>query len=155
MIIFLDTFLVSSTSKRVSTPPTLSDQCQEWILNCEEAGHTILIPGICYYESLRELEMRQATSQVKRLKDFCLVPSRFIPITREHLDSAAVLWGQARRAGQATAAPKALDGDVILCAQVLSFSLAASDYVVATTNRKHLAQFVTCDEWTNLQMGKS
>ncbi|WP_309691093.1 hypothetical protein [Armatimonas sp.] len=150
MVIFLDTFLVSSTSKRASSPPTLSDQCQEWILKCEENGHRILIPGVCYYEALRELEMRQATSQVKRLKDFCLQPSRFIPITREHLDAAAVLWGQARRSGKATADPKALDGDVILCAQVLSFNLPVLDYVVATNNRKHLSQFVTCDEWTNI-----
>jgi predicted nucleic acid-binding protein len=151
MIIFLDTFLVSSTGKRASTPATLSDDCRDWILRREEEGHRILVPGVCYYESLRELEMRQATSQVKRLKEFCLVPSRFVPITREHLDGAAVLWGQARRAGQATASPQALDGDVILCAQVLSFGLAAFDYVVATTNRKHLARFVTCDDWTNIR----
>ena len=150
MVIFLDTFLVSSVSKRASVPSTISDQCQEWILACEESAHRILIPGICYYEALRELELRQAANQIKRLKDFCLQASRFIPITREHLDAAAVLWGQARRSGKTTADPKALDGDVILCAQVLSLNLAASDYVVATTNRKHLSLFVTCDDWNNI-----
>ena len=152
MILFLDTFLVSSTSKRASTPQTLSDQCQAWILASEEKGHRILIPGICYYEALRELEMRQAVRQIERLKDFCLQPSRFIPITREHLDAAAVLWGQSRRLGRSTADPKALDGDVILCAQVLSFDLPASDYLVATTNRKHLAPFVSCDDWVNISL---
>jgi predicted nucleic acid-binding protein len=152
MYIFLDTFLVSSISKQADSPPILSDKYREWILECESKGHTIFIPGICYYESLRELEMRQATSQITRLGKYCLRPSRFVPITQSHLDAAAILWGQTRRSGKALADPKALDGDVILCAQVLSFDLPATDYIVATTNRKHLSAFLTCDDWKNIAL---
>ncbi len=45
---------------------------------------------------------------------------------------------------------QALDADVILCAQTLSLGLAPSDFVVATTNPGHLAQFVPCEEWTKI-----
>jgi predicted nucleic acid-binding protein len=152
MYIFLDTFLVSSLSKKESTLPTLSDTCHQWILECESKGHTVIIPGMCYYECLRELEMRQATHQIERLTNHCVRSFRFIPITQAHLDAAAILWGQTRRSGKALADPKALDGDVILCAQVLSFNLPASDYVVATTNRKHLSVFVTRDDWQNITL---
>jgi predicted nucleic acid-binding protein len=152
MYIFLDTFLVSSLSKKESHPPTLSDTCRQWILECESNGHIVVIPGICYYECLRELEMRQATQQIERLKNHCLRSFRFIAITQEHLDAAAILWGQTRRSGKALGDPKALDGDVILCAQVLSFNLPASDYIVATTNRNHLSAFLTCDDWQSITL---
>ncbi len=120
MIIILDTFPTSSTGKLPGRTPTLLDQCRQWITACETAGHRILIPAISYYEALRELEMRQAVSQIARLQTFCLQAPRFIPLTTGHLETAAQIWGQARRAGQPTADPQALDGDVILAAQALS-----------------------------------
>ena len=151
MIIVLDTFPTSSVAKRPGKKPTLTDQCHRWINDCEAAGHTILVPAIAYYEALREMEQRQATSQVERLKAFCLLPGRFIPVTTAHLEMAARLWGQARRAGLPTASYDALDGDVILSAQVLSLGLPRSDYIVATTNVRHLARFVPADLWTNVK----
>src|SRR5579872_4456408 len=151
MIIVLDTFPTGSVAKRPSRKPTLSDQCHEWVDACEAAGHTILVPAIAYYEALRELEQRQARSQAERLKAFCLLPDCFIPLTTAHLEHTARLWGQARRAGQPSASDDALDGDVILSAQVLSLGLARSDYIVATTNVGHLVRFVPADLWTNVK----
>lgn len=150
MIILLDTFPASSVAKRPGKTPTLSDQCHQWVRDCEAAGHTVLVPAIAYYEALRELEQRQATSQITRLKTFCLQPARFIPLTTAHLETAARLWGQARRGGQPTASGDALDGDVILAAQALSLGLATSDYIVVTTNASHLSRFVPADEWKNI-----
>jgi len=150
MIIVLDTFPASSVAKRPGIVPTLLDQCREWIGTCETAGHRILVPAIAYYEALRELELRQATRQIARLQAFCLQPRRFIPLTTQHLETAARLWGQQRRAGRPTADPQALDGDVILAAQALSLGIAAPALIVATTNPAHLSSLVPCDLWTNI-----
>lgn len=150
MIVVLDTFPTSSIAKLPGRRPSLSDRCHRWVDSCEEAGHTILIPAIAYYETLRELERRQAVSQIERLKDFCLLDSRFIPLTTAHIEVAARLWGDARRTGRPTAFYDALDGDVILAAQALSLGLAPADYVVATTNADHLSRFLPADEWTKI-----
>ena len=150
MVIVLDTFPTSSVAKRPGKTPTASDHCRNWITACELAGHMVLVPAICYYEALREMEQRQAVSQVASLKAFCLLPTRFMPLSIAHLETAARLWGVARRAGLPTASPDALDGDVILAAQALSLGLPASDYIVATTNPGHLSRFVPCDLWTNI-----
>jgi predicted nucleic acid-binding protein len=148
MIIILDTFPTSSVAKRRGRKPSLLDDCREWVGECELAGHTILVPAIAYYEVLRELELRSATSQIARLRDFSLQPGRFIPLTTAQLDLAARLWGDARRAGLPTASLQALDGDVILVAQALSLGLAPTEYLVATTNVAHLSRFVPCRLWS-------
>jgi predicted nucleic acid-binding protein len=149
MIIVLDTFPASSTGKRPGTSPTLLDHCRRWIEDCEAAGHRILVPAISYYEALRELELRQAATQIARLQAFCLQPRRFIPLTTQQLETAAQLWAQSRRAGRPNADPQALDGDVILAAQALSLGIAAPELIVATTNPAHLSRLVPCDVWTN------
>lgn len=109
-----------------------------------------MVPAISYYEVLRELEQRQAISQIARLKIFCLQPNRFLPVTTEHLETAAQLWGDSRRAGLPTTDPQALDGDVILAAQALSLSIPAPGLIVATTNPAHIARYVAADLWTNI-----
>jgi hypothetical protein len=43
--------------------------------------------------------------------------------------------------------PKALDGDVILAAQRLSDGYYRSDFVIATSNVTHLAQFAPSAAW--------
>lgn len=151
MIIVLDTFPTSSVSKLEGRRRTLSDQCHQWVGDCEDAGHTILVPAIAYYEALRELEQRQATSQIVRLREFCLLSTRFMPLTTAHIETAARLWGDSRRGGRQTASDAALDADVIIVAQVLSLGLSHSDYIVATTNVSHMSRFVTCEEWTNIK----
>jgi len=152
MVIILDTFPASSVSKRPgNSQPTVSDNCHQWINDCEAAGHRVLVPAISYYEVLRELEQREATSQIARLKAFCLQPQRFLPLTTDHLTTAARLWGQIRRSGLPTADPQALDGDVILAAQALSLGITAPALIVATTNPAHIARYVPADLWTNIQ----
>lgn len=150
-LIVLDTGPLSNCVVRVShrpdTPPTPSEACRQWLTACERNGATILVPAIAYYECLREIERRQAASQKQRLREYCFQAERFVPLTTAHLELAAQLWGKARISGNPTAQDGALDGDTILCAQVLSLGLEPADYVVATTNTKHLAPLVPAMEW--------
>ena len=48
------------------------------------------------------------------------------------------------------AALEGVDIDVILAAQALSFGPAPSDIVVATSNAKHLSQFITAQNWNEI-----
>jgi hypothetical protein len=47
--------------------------------------------------------------------------------------------------------PKELDGDALIAAQALDSGLPPSDFIVATGNVGHLAQFVSADLWTNIK----
>ena len=151
--IFLDTGVLSNCVVPISASPTLtlSEQCRRWLIDCEHNGADILVPSIAYYETLREIERRQAEIQRKRLVEYCFMAGRFIPVTTRHLEEAARLWAHARLSGAPTANDAALDGDMILCAQVLSLKLPDTDYIVATTNTKHLKLFVQADDWQNIQ----
>jgi predicted nucleic acid-binding protein len=150
MILVLDDFPTGSVCKRPGDRTTLTDRCRPWVHDCEAAGHRVLIPAISYYETLRELGLRQATEQILRLRRFSLQPHRFIPLTTAHLETAAGLWGRSRRSGRPTADPQVLDADVILAAQALSLNLGAPDLIVATTNPGHLSRYVPADLWTNI-----
>jgi hypothetical protein len=153
-IIVLDTGPLSNCVVPISSnsgaPSSPSQACRQWIGACERAGATILVPAIAYYEVLREIERRNASSQRRRLQQYCFQPGRFIPLTTAQLELAAELWGEARRAGIPTASAASVDGDVILCAQVQSLGVAQLDYVVATTNTRHLSRFVNAVEWQGI-----
>jgi hypothetical protein len=116
------------------------------------AGNRIVTPAIIYYEVLRELERLNAAVQVRRLRTFChTVPDRYISLTDSNLEHAAKLWASIRNTGFSTASNEALDIDVILAAQVLDMNLNRNEYVVATSNVRHLARFVPADLWTNIK----
>lgn len=154
-VIILDTFPLSNMARReVETARTVGEQCQHWVRDCLAAGNRIVAPSICYFEVLREMERLDTTAQIERLRSFCFeTPNRFLSITDEHLESAAKWWAQARQNGTPTASPEALDVDVILAAQTLSPGLQPDEYVVATTNVGHLAQFVNAERWTEIAPG--
>ena len=58
---------------------------------------------------------------------------------------AADFWAQSLRGGYSTSDPHAINGDVILAAQMLTSGEPAS--VVITVNTKHLSRFVPCSYW--------
>ena len=97
-----------------------AERCREWVARHIADGAKVLVPEIVHYELTDAMEL------------------------------AAQLWADARRRGTPTAHPHALDVDVILAAQVLSLGLKPSDFVVATTNMTHLAQFVPAELWSSI-----
>ena len=123
----------------------------EWLSRCLLSGHRIIVPAIIYYELRRELLRANKTLGLSRLDAFAsITPGRYLPLTDGALRLAAELWATARRQGRPTADANDLDIDVILAAQALSFGPAPSDVVVATTNAKHLSQFITAQNWTEI-----
>ena len=60
---------------------------------------------------------------------------------------AALFWAQLRRQGTPTAAPDALDGDVILAAQATLLAAAGNEVIVATMNLGHLQCLVRALQW--------
>jgi predicted nucleic acid-binding protein len=124
----------------------------EWLSGCLLSGARVIVPAIVYYELKRELLRAQKTLSVGRLDAFVNAASgRYLPLSDEALRLAAELWAQSRRQGRPTAEANALDIDVLIAAQALLFA-APSEVVVATTNPKHLAQFVTARHWNQIRL---
>jgi predicted nucleic acid-binding protein len=106
------------------------------------------VAAIVYYELKRELLRAEKLLSINRLDAFVNAnPGRYVPLSDPALRLAAELWAKSRQAGQPTAHSKALDIDVILAAQALSFGAPPAEVVIATTNPKHLAQFITAKNW--------
>ncbi len=123
----------------------------EWLSGCLLSGHRVIIPAIVYYELKRELLRANKALGVRRLEAFAsATPGRYLPLSDKALRLAAELWASARQQGRPTADAKDLDIDVILAAQALSFGPAPSDVVVATSNVKHLSQFITAQNWSEI-----
>ena len=123
----------------------------EWLSRCLLSRHRVIVPAIVYYELRRELLRAKKTFGLGRLDAFVsATPGRYLPLSDEALRLAADLWAKARQSGQSTADPKALDIDVILAAQALSFGSAQADMIVATTNPRHLSQFITAKDWQEI-----
>lgn len=123
----------------------------DWLARRLRAGSQVLVPAIVYYELKRELLRAKKVFSVGRLDAFVnATAGRYVPLSDEALRLAAELWARSRQAGQPTADPKALDIDVILAAQTLSFGAAPEEVVIATTNPKHIGQFVVAKHWTDI-----
>ncbi len=120
----------------VSNPSAKSIQtqdCQQWVRRLYQLGSTIVIPEIADYEVRREL-LRSSRSKSIELLDQLKLNMLYLPITTDSILSAAQLWAIARQTGQSTADPFALDGDVILAAQVIDAFGSDENVIVATTN---------------------
>lgn len=123
----------------------------DWLALCIRGGRHVMVPAIVYYELKRELLRARKALGVARLDAFIdAAPGRYLPLTDGALRLAADLWAQARQEGRPSADVKALDIDVIIAAQALSFGAVSSEFVVVTTNPKHLSQFVTAKPWNEI-----
>ena len=74
----------------------------------------------------------------------------YIPITTAIMLKAAEFWADMRNRGYPTASDEALDGDMILCAQVAMLAADGHTVVVATENTKHLSHLITAKMWRDI-----
>lgn len=122
----------------------VADWLSRWLLS----GGQVVVPAIVYYELKRELLRAKKTLGVGRLDAFInATPGRYLPLSDESLRFAAELWARSRQEGRPTADGKALDIDVLIAAQALTFR---AEVIVATTNEKHLSQFVSAKHWRDI-----
>ena len=123
----------------------------QWLSRCLLNGTRIIVPAIVYYELKRELLRAKKTFSIGRLDAFInAAPGRYLPLSDDALRLAAELWAQSRQAGRPTAESKALDIDVLIAAQALSFGATPAEVVIATTNPRHLAQFINAKHWEEI-----
>ncbi len=115
------------------------------------SGSRMIVPAIVYYDLKRELLRAKKTVSIGRLDVFInATPGWYLPLSDQALRLAAELWAKSRQEGQPTADSKAIDVDVILAAQALSFGSSASEVIIATTNPKHLVQFINAKRWNEI-----
>ena len=117
-----------------------------WVAAMRAAGRRLVVPEIADYEVRRELLRIQSHVAIANLAAYA-GQLEYLPLTTDVMRRAAELWAQARSAGQPTAAPHALDCDVILAAQALSLG---GPVVVASTNPAHLGRFVSVEDWQKI-----
>lgn len=151
-IIVLDSGPLGLLSNPRKTPQT--EAAKSWLRDRLQHNALVVIPGITDYEVRRELILHHKINGLARL-DALKSVLRFIPIDDDIMLHAAQLWAQARQRGRPTAEATALDGDVILAASALAVAIRLTDeaggtLVVATTNPKHLSQFVNAQEWQQI-----
>jgi len=132
-----------------SATPAPIKALRQWAVDCDAAGHRILVPEITDYEVRRELLRSGKTASLVELdnlkNDFI-----YLSLTTTAMLRAAELWAQTRQAGLPTAHNENIDVDVILAAQALTLGVSTSDLLVATVNLRHLSRFVPADLWTNI-----
>ena len=148
MIALLDSGPLGVLTSPLANPDAI--RCQQWFDRMVEHGHHMLTSEVCDCEVRRELIRINSTTGIARLDAFILLVD-FMPINRGTMLRAAQLWADARRRGRPTADPSALDADVILAAHAqLLGELTGDVVVVATTNARHLGQFVDARRWQEI-----
>lgn len=129
---------------------TDSIECCKWFQARSLAGDIFFIPEICDYELRRSLIRINSTNSLAKLDQLsAVVPC--LPISTDAMKRAAQIWADMRNAGTPLAPDGALDGDVILAAQVLIAEQSFGPMTVATTNTKHLDLLVTAKMWRDVK----
>ena len=144
------TIILDSGPLGLATNPNaskISQACLRWVLGQARSGNTIIIPEIIDCELRRELLRAKKTLGLERLDK---INSQFLylPLNTKAMRLAAEVWAVARQNGKPTASDLALDADMILIGQCRS--LEDPNIVIATTNPKHLIDFVDAKLWIEI-----
>lgn len=148
MIVVLDAEPVGllANSKR----PTHMTACRRWVYGLLNRGVQVWLSEVSDFEERRELIRRNASQGIVLL-DQLAATVEYVEFTTPAMRRAAMLWAAARNRGIPTADNQSLDADVILAAQAQPLGEATGDrVVVATSNLRHLAQFVEARPWQEI-----
>ncbi len=144
------TILLDSGPLGLLTNPNLSQEsldCTVWLQSRLENGCKVFVPEVVDYEIRREL-LRANKSIGLRTLDNLIAKLEYLPLSTSAMRQAAEFWAISRKQGRPTTNPTALDIDVILAAQ--AFALFDPQVIIATTNKKHLSQFVRAEAWSDI-----
>jgi predicted nucleic acid-binding protein len=129
-VVFLDSGPLGLLThpQRTEEVIAVADWLSRWLLG----GNQVVVPAIVYYELKRELLRAKKAFGIGRLDSFInATPGRYLALTDEALKLAAELWARSRQDGRPTADSKALDIDVLIAAQALSFH---EEVIIAPAN---------------------
>lgn len=144
-VIFLD-----SQPLGLLSHPTRDPQIRAWASRLLAEGDFFVIPAIVDYELRREMTRMGSLQGIVSLNSLHSV-CQLLPISDVALRLAAEFWAMSRRHGKPTAAPDALDVDVILAAQAVEFARTDErEVIVATSNVRHLGLFVPAARWQDI-----
>ncbi len=147
VIVLLDAGPLGMVTNPKATALTL--ECTTWLRSLLLKGIKVAVPEISDYEVRRELLRAGKSADLARLNGLC-ESLMYLPLNTETMRQAAEFWAEARQRGQSTAKDAALDGDVILAAQAAIVARGGNESILATTNVKHLDQFVDAREWRDI-----
>lgn len=130
-----------------------SRKCQERLAELNDQGVLLYLPEIADYELRREYLRVQNQKSLNKLQTLGEV-LEYLPISSMSLRVAAQLWAQLRQTGRPTAHPKALDGDCILMAQMMTetkrLGLNRDQWIIATTDVGDLPNHVPAAKWQEI-----
>lgn len=147
MIILLDSGPLGLITNPKASAQSLA--CQQWLVEHLSRGSRILVPEIIEYELRRELLLHEKTQGLQRLEELA-ADLGILPVTRAVLLQAAIFWADARKQGRPPAHTKALDIDMILCAQAAVAATFDDPVVIATNNTRHLSLFADARPWADI-----
>lgn len=155
MIVFLDTGVLGL----VSSPSNKGDakECKEWFYRLLARGIYVITSDICEYEVRRSLILASFINTIvqgiENLDELQQVID-FLPLTKDVMKKAAILWAEARSQGISTADEKNIDADIIIAAQwqLLTEEFPGRYIVIATTNVKHLKRFTEAKSWKDINL---
>jgi predicted nucleic acid-binding protein len=143
---FLDSGLLGLVTNPSALPEALA--LAMWVDSQLMIEARIVVAELVDFEVRRELLRAKRTKGLLRLDEF-IAGVEFLPINSSAMRLAAELWAQARQRGIPTASDTALDGDMILAAQALTYPI--QPVIVVTTNVRHLKHFVDARTWRDLE----
>jgi hypothetical protein len=128
-----------------------SKQSHLWIDGLLARGVNVVVPEIADYEVRRELTRIGAITSLHRLDDLVTFGGlSYFPVLTPEWRQATLFWADARQRGLPTAAPEALDADVILAACAVTIGQPGDQVIVATINVGHLARYCDARLWTTI-----
>ncbi|MDZ7805370.1 hypothetical protein [Thiohalophilus sp.] len=123
--------------------------CAEWLKSLLLKGVDVYVPEVADYEVRRSLLKIDATTSISKLNQLNSVLI-YQPITTEAMREASNYWATARKIGKPTADDKSLDADMVLVGQASTISGNLDQVIVATTNIKHIDNFIEARKWQDI-----
>jgi len=128
-VIVLDTGVLGMATNPNATPE--AEAVRRWLEDITDQGDMIIIPDIADYELRRKYIRNHNLKGLRKLKSLIL-NTNYLSLSTPVMRTAAQLWAQVRQQGATTASDKALDGDVILAAQVIMLPPKRTTVIIKT-----------------------
>ena len=97
---------------------------------------TAVLGEVCHPRKYADVRLDELTRELT-----------YVPMATSTWRAAAKVWATLRRGGMVTAAPNALDGDVLIAAQAL-----AEGATVVTPNVRHFEAIVAALAWRDVPL---